>query len=62
LYRLFATMPTQRQQYLRSKHTTLFIVVIQWLISLTFGLPILLNGQIKYQAGSRICQVDRFEI
>lgn len=59
LYRLFATMPT-RQRYLRSKSVTIFIVILQWLISLTFALPIYLNNQIKYQAGSRICQVDKF--
>jgi hypothetical protein len=59
LYRLVVTMPVQ-QQYLRSKPVVLFIVLLQWLISLTFGLPILLNGQIKYQAGSRICQVEIF--
>jgi hypothetical protein len=61
LYRLVVTLPV-RQQYLRSKHVIIFIVLLQWLISSTFGLPILLNGQIKYQAGSRICQVNRFKI
>jgi hypothetical protein len=59
LYRLFVTMPVQ-QQYLRSKNLVLFIVLLQWLISLTFALPILLNGQIKYHVNSRICQVEMF--
>jgi hypothetical protein len=60
-YRLSATKPAH-QQCLRSKRIITFIIVLQWFISLTFGLPILLNNQIKYQAGSRICQVDQFEI
>jgi hypothetical protein len=61
LYRLSATTSAQ-ERYFRSKRVIMYIVLLQWLISLNFGLPILLNGQIKYQAGSRICQVDRFEI
>ena len=62
LYRLVVTMPVQ-QQYLRSKSVVIMCsVLFQWVISLTFGLPILLNGQIKFQAGSRICQVDKLMI
>ena len=61
LFRLFVTIPVRRQ-YFRSKHVIMFIILIQWFISLTFGLPILVNGRIKFQAGSRICQVDRFMI
>jgi hypothetical protein len=56
-YRLFTTISIQ-ERYLRSKRIILFIVLLQWLISLTFGLPILLMGHIKYHSGSRICQVD----
>jgi hypothetical protein len=40
----------------------MFILLFQWLICLTFGLRILLTGRIKFQVGSRICQVDRFKI
>jgi hypothetical protein len=56
-YRLLTTISIQ-ERYLRSKCVIIFIVFIQWLISFTFGLPILLTGRIKYQAGSRVCQVD----
>ena len=56
-YRLLTTISIQ-ERYLRSKRVILFVVFVQWLISFAFGLPILLTGRIKYQAGSRICQVD----
>ena len=60
LYRLFVTIPVRRQ-YLRSKRIIMLMVLLQWLISLTFGLPILLDDRIKFQADSRICQVDGFK-
>jgi uncharacterized membrane-anchored protein len=56
LYRVFATL-FSRRRCLRSKRVFICIVLFQWLISLTFALPILLDGRIKYQPGSRICQV-----
>jgi hypothetical protein len=56
-YRLFTTLSIQ-ERYRRSKRVIMLIVFFQWLISLTFALPILLTGRIKYQSGSRICQVD----
>ncbi len=60
LHRIFSTIAIQRQ-YLRSKRVIKVIVLFQWLISSTFALPILLDGRIKFQAGSRICQVKKFE-
>ncbi|CAF1299714.1 unnamed protein product [Adineta steineri] len=57
LYRLFVTVYSAR----RSLQTTRFIilvVVIQWIFSISFGLPILFTGHITYQQGSRICQVS----
>ncbi|CAF4841275.1 unnamed protein product [Rotaria sp. Silwood1] len=56
LYRFFATIP-KRQQYLQSKYTITFIVLVQWFISITFNLPILIDGRIKFQVNYRVCQV-----
>jgi len=50
LHRLFVTVYAQRR-CLQSR------CVIQWLISITFAIPILLIGRIKFQAKDRICQV-----
>ncbi|CAF3193215.1 unnamed protein product [Rotaria sp. Silwood2] len=61
LHRFFATVP-ERRQYLRSKCVILFIVLLQWFISLTFSLPILVGGRIKFQAGYRICQVSMHDL
>jgi hypothetical protein len=60
LYRLFATIALHRQ-YLRSKRVIKLIVSVQWLISLTFALPMLLGGRIQFQPESRVCQVNRYE-
>ncbi|CAF1310255.1 unnamed protein product [Rotaria sp. Silwood1] len=57
LYRFFATIP-KRQQYLQSKYTITFIVLVQWFISITFNLPILIDGRIKFEVNYRICQVS----
>jgi hypothetical protein len=56
LHRLFVTVYSTRR-YLQTKHFSILMVVIQWIFSTTFGLPMLLTGRIKYQSGSRICQV-----
>ena len=56
LHRLFVTVYSKRQ-YLQTRRFNIFMVVIQWIFSATFGLPILLTGRITYYAGSRICQV-----
>ncbi len=56
LYRLFVTVFAQRR-YLQSKRVIMSIVMIQWFISITFAIPILLLGRIKFQADGQICQV-----
>lgn len=55
-HRLLVTVYSTRRS-LQTKNCYIFIVVFQWLISCTFALPFLLTGGIKYQPGSRICQV-----
>jgi hypothetical protein len=55
-HRLMVTVYSTRRS-LQTRNFYIFVVVLQWLISCTFGLPFLLTGGIKYQAGSRICQV-----
>ena len=57
LHRLFVTVLATRR-YLQSKRTIIIIVIVQWLISGCFVLPILLSGRIKYNPGSRICLVS----
>jgi hypothetical protein len=57
LHRLFVTVLATRR-YLKSNLTITMIVVVQWLISGCFVLPILLSGRIKYNPGSRICLVS----
>lgn len=56
LYRLFVTVYAQRRS-LQSTCVIIPIVIIQWLISITFAIPFLLMKRIKYQASGRICQV-----
>jgi hypothetical protein len=55
-YRLFVTVYARRK-YLQSTPFILSLVIIQWLISITFAIPILLMNRIKFQPVSRICQV-----
>ncbi|CAF3106809.1 unnamed protein product, partial [Rotaria sp. Silwood2] len=61
LYRLFVNVFATRR-FLQSKKFTLIIVIVQWLLSNTFGLPIFFAGRIRYQAGSRICLVSLNDI
>ena len=56
LYRLSVTVFAQRR-FLQSKSMILLIIIIQWVISSTFGIPILLLDRIIYQENGRICQV-----
>ena len=56
LYRLSVTAFAQRR-FLQSKTVILSSIIIQWFISITFGIPILLLGRIIYQENGRICQV-----
>ncbi len=55
-HRFFVTVLTARR-YLQSKQVILTVVVVQWIISSCFVLPIVLGGRIKYNPGSRICLV-----
>jgi uncharacterized membrane protein len=52
LYRLFVTVYAQRRT-LQSSRVFLSIIVIQWLISIIFGIPILLIGRIIFQANGQ---------
>jgi hypothetical protein len=56
LYRLFVTVYSTRR-YLQTIRFNISMVVIQWIFSTTFGLPIFFLNRIRYQSGSRICQV-----
>jgi len=56
LQRYFVIVLATRR-YLQSKQVILSIVIIQWIISNCFALPILLAGRINYKPGSRICAV-----
>ncbi|CAF1397059.1 unnamed protein product [Rotaria sordida] len=60
-YRLFSTIP-KRREYLQSKCSIIFIVLLQWLISFTFGLPILIVDRIKFQMDYRICQISMHDL
>lgn len=55
-YRLSVIVFAKRR-YLQSKRFILSIIIIQWFISITFSIPILLIDRIKFQTESRICQV-----
>ncbi|CAF1094933.1 unnamed protein product [Adineta steineri] len=57
IYRLFVTVFAQRRN-LQSNYTIIPIVVIQWIISSSFGIPILLTRRIRFYAEGRICQVS----
>jgi hypothetical protein len=59
LRRLFVTVYSTRRA-LQTKQFTIFLIVIQWIFSGTFGLPMLLMGRIRFHEGSRICQVNVF--
>ena len=56
LYRLFVTVYSTHR-YLQKTRFKIYMIVVQWIFSITFGLPMLLAGRITYQPGSRICQV-----
>ncbi len=56
LHRLFVTVYSTRR-YLQTVRFNIYMVVVQWVFSATFGLPFFLTGRITYQPGSRICQV-----
>jgi hypothetical protein len=56
LHRFFVTVLAARR-YLQSKRVILIVVIVQWVISSLFVLPIVLTGRIKYNPGSRICLV-----
>lgn len=56
LYRLFVTVYSTRR-YFQTIRFTISMVVVQWIFSTTFGLPIYFTDRIKYQPGSRMCQV-----
>ncbi|CAF3293771.1 unnamed protein product [Rotaria sp. Silwood2] len=56
LHRLFVTV-LARQRYLQSTRVIIFLVILQWLMSLGLCLPMLLTGHIVYHPKSRICQV-----
>ena len=57
LYRLFVTVYSTRR-YLQTVRFTISIVVVQWIFSTTFGLPIYFTNRIQYEPGSRMCQVE----
>jgi hypothetical protein len=57
LYRFFLiVIPTR--PYLQSNRVQVAMVVIQWLFSWSFVLPIVCDGRIRYNPGSRICLVS----
>ncbi|UJR14351.1 hypothetical protein I4U23_001347 [Adineta vaga] len=56
-YRLFVTVYST-QQYLQTTRFIILMVLIQWIFSASFGLPIFFTNRITYQSGSRICQVS----
>jgi hypothetical protein len=56
LHRLFVTVYSTRR-YLQTRRFHIYMIIIQWIFSATFSLPIVLTNRIKYQPGSRICQV-----
>lgn len=61
IQRLF-TIVLATRRYLQSKKIILTIVIIQWIISSCFVLPILLDGRIRYNPGSRICLVSSITV
>ena len=56
LHRLFATVLVTRRN-LRSGKVIALIVLIQWVVSSCFTLPIFVDGRITYNPGSHICLV-----
>ncbi len=57
LHRLFVTIYSTRR-YLQGRCFNISILVIQWIFSISFALPIFFTNRIIYQPGSRICQVN----
>jgi hypothetical protein len=58
LYRLFVTVYSTRR-YLQTTRFNIYMVVVQWIFSITFGLPTLLTGHVVYYPVGRICQVKK---
>jgi hypothetical protein len=56
IHRLFVVV-FAAQRHLQSARVMVSLVIFQWLVSITFGIPALTAGKIIYQPGSRICQV-----
>jgi hypothetical protein len=57
LHRLFVTVYSTRRS-LQTTRCSIYMIIVQWIFSATFGLPMLLTKRITYQPGSRICQVQ----
>lgn len=58
LHRLVVTVLSTRR-YLQSKGVIIIAVILQWAISSSFTLPIILNNRILYDVGSHMCLVSR---
>ncbi|CAF1182368.1 unnamed protein product [Adineta steineri] len=56
-HRLFVTVYSTKR-YFQTKSFNIYMVIIQWVISCSFGLPVFLTGQMKYYAEVRMCQVS----
>ncbi|CAF3716902.1 unnamed protein product [Adineta steineri] len=56
-HRLFVTVYSTKR-YFQTKSFNIYMVIIQWVISFSFGLPVFLTGQMKYYAEVRMCQVS----
>ena len=56
-HRLFVTVYSTRRS-LQTQQMTVIMVILQWIISSGFALPLLFTNRFIYQSGSRICQVE----
>ena len=61
LHRLVVTVLSARRS-LQSKGVIIIVVIIQWSISCSFTLPIILNHRIHFDVGSNLCSVSEGHI
>lgn len=56
LHRLFVTVYSTRRS-LQKNQVSVIMIILQWIISVTFALPLFVTKRMPYHEGSQICQV-----
>lgn len=61
IHRTFVIVLASRK-YLQSKLCISILVIVQWIISICFFLPLVFSGDVPYKPESRICTVGSYSI